>query len=116
MLGDLHAARGATPQTRDHFSQGVAEFRSLPCQHQQDSQPPVENANLAHAGHKASALPRIQTPGSGNSGPEENEKEDLPEDQTGRREKRSTRKCGKNIQRKKTEFQTATSPLLSFRR
>jgi len=47
---------------------------------------------------------------------EENEKEERKEHETGRRKKRVTTKCGKKIQPKKKEFQTASFPPLSFRR
>jgi hypothetical protein len=47
---------------------------------------------------------------------EENEKEEREEDETGRRKKSFRGKRGKKIQRKKTEFQTAIFPPLSFRR
>jgi len=47
---------------------------------------------------------------------EENQKEERQEDETGRRKKSFRVKRGKKIQRKKTEFQTATSAPLSFRR
>ena len=49
-------------------------------------------------------------------GREENKKEEREEDETGRRKKSFRVKCGKKIQRKKTEFQTAIFPPLSFRR
>jgi len=49
-------------------------------------------------------------------GREENEKEEREEDETGRRKKNFKVKPGKKIQRKKTEFQTAIFPPLSFRR
>jgi hypothetical protein len=47
---------------------------------------------------------------------EENEKEEREEDETGRRKKGVRGKRGKKIHRKKTEFQTASFPPLSFRR
>ena len=43
-------------------------------------------------------------------------KEEREEDETGRRKKSFRLKCGKKSQRKKTEFQTASFPPLSFRR
>jgi hypothetical protein len=49
-------------------------------------------------------------------GREENEKEEPGEPVTGRRKKSFTPKSGKKNQPKKTEFQTASSPPLSFRR
>jgi hypothetical protein len=49
-------------------------------------------------------------------GPEENQKERREENETGRRKKSFRLKPGKKIQRKKTEFQTASFPPLSFRR
>jgi hypothetical protein len=47
---------------------------------------------------------------------EENEKEEREEDRTGRRKQSFTRKSAKKTQPKKTEFQIACSPPLSFRR
>jgi hypothetical protein len=49
-------------------------------------------------------------------GPEENQKEEREEDGIRRRKKSFRVKGGKKIQRKKTEFQTAGFPPLSFRR
>jgi len=49
-------------------------------------------------------------------GREENEKEDPDQLQTGRRKKSFARKSAKKIPLKKTEFQIACSPPLSFRR
>jgi len=51
-----------------------------------------------------------------NYGGEENEKEEREEDGIRRRKKSFRVKRGKKIQRKKTEFQTASFPPLSFRR
>jgi hypothetical protein len=49
-------------------------------------------------------------------GPEENQKEEREENGIRRRKKSFRGKRGKKIQRKKTEFQTASFPPLSFRR
>lgn len=58
----------------------------------------------------------IVSPTSKQCRQEENEKEDRQEDPTRRRKKSFSVKRGKKIQRKKTEFQTAIFPPLSFRR
>jgi hypothetical protein len=49
-------------------------------------------------------------------GSEENQKEEREENGIRRRKKSFRVKRGKKIQRKKTEFQTASFPPLSFRR
>jgi hypothetical protein len=71
----------------------------------------LQQRHLRRLGERFIGRPTCEEPAG-----EENEKEDREENPSGRRKKSFSGKWGKKTSRKKTEFQTASFPPLSFRR